>query len=107
MEHRGTQTAPDQGLEVGKADEAAVAPAALKEVSGGPNLEKVGNGKPNAIDAQALAGDDIVDLVQKIENLKKNDDQCVTLVTGWALPSAGAAKRSQISAKRDGARGSV
>ena len=62
----------DQGLEVGETENAAGVTAA-KEFSSGPSLEKLDRHKSNASYAEASAGDHIIDLVQDIENLTKDD----------------------------------
>ena len=70
MEHLAGPRLPDQGLEVGETENAAGVTAA-KPSSGEPGLEKLENYKSSH--TEASAGDDIIDLVQDIENLTKDD----------------------------------
>ena len=72
MEHLVNQNVADQGLEVGEADETQLVTASPEESSNGISLVELTNDKAKAVDAEAPAADDIVDLVKKIENLKKD-----------------------------------
>ena len=73
MEHQAHQTAADQGLELGDADKTQLVTAAPKKPSRTISLKKLRNYKPKEVDAEELAADDLVDLVQKIDNLTKDD----------------------------------
>ena len=70
MGHLAGPRLADQGLEVGEAEDAAGL-AAAKLSSGEPGLETLENYKSSH--TEVSAGDDIIDLVQDIENLTKDD----------------------------------
>jgi len=73
MEHQADQSAADQRLELGDGDKTQLVTVAPKKPSRIISLKKLRSYKLKEVDAEELAADDRVDLVQKINKLIKDD----------------------------------